>query len=425
MLKDIFCDQKVFTSKIPQIDSQVSEDGIVYLIASHTNVPINNKIYTQDEFKEQQKTITTPYNKKILLHHDRYSDAVGIAIEADYFSQQEISEAEKIVGSKIDMPEGSDGFLFVKAAIKDTKTLEKIKQGLYSNVSIGIDFNKIECNICGKDITFDYDHEHIIGSKYDEKTCYAVPRGITIQEISIVNVPADGYAKILTKENKDEKTFEINKTNVNYINESDGGVQMDNKDFEKKINEIDVMKTDFATFKANIARIEEMVGKLTASVAPAIDFVVKHNESIRNEKINKILELRTIVQLDQSDAYKEKLIKKNDDELQDIYSDLEAIRQKLNNTTKDTNVEQQQESQKEVTQEPADIKAVEQAKPENTSSDEKNKENTESTVQKDDELAKNTNIENPVVPVDDQSDTHIKGTIKTDTVLSQLGIIKK
>ncbi len=410
----------MYINNIEKKDSQATDDEYVYLIASHTNVPINNKIYKSDEFKEQQKTLTQPYNKKILLHHDRYSDPIGFVVEADFFSQQELSEAEKIVGSKIDMPENSDGFLFVKALIKDYKQLEKIKQGLYSNVSIGIDFDKVECGICGQDITFDYEHEHKIGCVYDGKTCYAIPRGIKIQEISVVNIPADDYAKILTK-----KATEDNALNVNYNNGISGGAEMDGKDIEKKLEEIDALKTEFNDLKNSITKIEGIVGTIQTSVAPAIDFVAKQNEAIRNGKIEKILELRTLVQLDQSETYKEKLLKKSDDELQDIYSDLEAIRQKLNNTTKDTNVEQQQESQKEVTQEPADIKTVEQAKPENTSSDEKNKENTESTVQKDDEFAKNTNIENPVVPVDDQSDTHIKGTIKTDTVLSQLGIIKK
>lgn len=406
MDKDIFSNLKMYINNIEKKDSQAPDNEYVYLIASHTNVPINNKIYKSDEFKEQQKTLTQPYNKKILLHHDRYSDPIGFVVEADFFSQQELSEAEKIVGSKIDMPENSDGFLFVKALIKDYKQLEKIKQGLYSNVSIGIDFDKVECGICGQDITFDYEHEHKIGCVYDGKTCYAIPRGIKIQEISVVNIPADDYAKILTK-----KATEDNTLNVNYNNGISGGAEMDGKDIEKKLEEIDALKTEFNDLKNSITKIEGIVDTIQTSVAPAIDFVVKQNETIRNGKIEKILELRTLVQLDQSETYKGKLLKKSDDELQEIYSELETVKQKID--------QQNQKKEEKIVVENDTVK--ETPKEEKTSQVE-----TETPiVSETDVLAKKTNVEKPIIKAEDQQQTEIKGKINTKTVLSQLGLINK
>ena len=406
MDKDIFSNLKMYINNIEKKDSQATDEEYVYLIASHTNVPINNKIYKPDEFKEQQKTLTQPYNKKILLHHDRYSDPIGFVVEADFFSQQELSEAEKIVGSKIDMPENSDGFLFVKALIKDYKQLEKIKQGLYSNVSIGIDFDKVECGICGQDITFDYEHEHKIGCVYDGKTCYAIPRGIKIQEISVVNIPADDYAKILTK-----KATEDNTLNVNYNNGISGGAEMDGKDIEKKLEEIDALKTEFNDLKNSITKIEGIVDTIQTSVAPAIDFVAKQNETIRNDKIEKILELRTLVQLDQSETYKGKLLKKSDDELQEIYSELETVKQKID--------QQNQQKEEKIIAENDTVKEI--PKEEKTSQVE-----TEAPiVSETDDLAKNTNVEKPIIKTEDQQQTEIKGKINTKTVLSQLGLINK
>jgi copper chaperone CopZ len=70
---------------------------------------------------------------------------------------------------------------------------------------------------------------------------------------------------------------------------------MDGKDIEKKLEEIDALKTEFNDLKNSITKIEGIVDTIQTSVAPAIDFVVKQNETIRNGKIEKILELRTLV----------------------------------------------------------------------------------------------------------------------------------
>jgi len=70
---------------------------------------------------------------------------------------------------------------------------------------------------------------------------------------------------------------------------------MDGKDIEKKLEEIDALKTEFNDLKNSITKIEGIVDTIQTSVAPAIDFVAKQNETIRNDKIEKILELRTLV----------------------------------------------------------------------------------------------------------------------------------
>lgn len=181
------------------LSSSKYEDAMnhkVYMIQTHSDFVINQRVYPQAEVEKAQETFYKPYNKPVLLHHDDYSDPIGRVVNQVFFSREQLGEAEKLYQTKIDIPEGATGFLVVECDILDDSVYEKIKSGLYNTVSVGFQAQNIKCNICGADLrgVFGSEHEHRPGETYNGVTMHYVVEGIRYQEISYVNHPADPFA---------------------------------------------------------------------------------------------------------------------------------------------------------------------------------------------------------------------------------------
>lgn len=430
----------------------IEENGkyYVYTVASHSNVPINDRLYEKREFKLQVDSYLFPYNKPVLLYHDSGTDNIGNVVWAKYFDIQDNDEAENITGMQLKHPPEQDGFILLKLKVKNEEQQRKIEDGLYNTVSIGFFSEYMECSICGEKIESMWDiHEHEPGKEYEGETCYYLPRNIEFVEVSVVNIPADRYAIILNKEyeqansyveNKDSEvvlTDSINskinmisrqkkKNNISHIdfsgsyskkpvetypkdraesvnynndNKVDGGVPMDKITMDSlddgikgKINEIKELKDENVKLKDEIEKMK-----------PFIDYVSKLKEREKNEKIEKIVDLRiTLGLLDNAnkDKYVEKISKWDDERLDETMNDLVALAEKtikeekeeINSNEKDKN-EDSEVTEKEVVDE-------ETEDPKEDSTEDSEEVNSEESEDNDDNEDVNSNGEDGIKKLD-------------------------
>ncbi len=183
--------------KLVDFDSEQLE---VTLIASHTNRIINFRKYFSSEFMKQLKSWTTPYQRPVLVHHDDMTDQIGRVTEQYYGNKAYLTQ---VLGTDIQFPQDQDGAIALKAYITDKDAINKIKNGAYTTVSIGFMQDELICSYCGQQVG---ECEHIPGTKIDGELVYSIPRGITFQEISFVNKPADDYAGIVNIRPVDAET---------------------------------------------------------------------------------------------------------------------------------------------------------------------------------------------------------------------------
>ncbi len=113
------------------------------------------------------------------------------------------SDPYQRVGTIIDTAPRYDELLeywFIEAIleIKDTRTINRIQQGLFNSLSISFRPIRVTCNADGKDM---HKCVHAPGQAHWEKGQYIRPRGIlhsfTGLEVSFINVPASEHARIL------------------------------------------------------------------------------------------------------------------------------------------------------------------------------------------------------------------------------------
>ena len=70
------------------LSSSKYEDAMnhkVYMIQTHSDFVINQRVYPQAEVEKAQETFYKPYNKPVLLHHDDYSDPIGRVVNQVFF----------------------------------------------------------------------------------------------------------------------------------------------------------------------------------------------------------------------------------------------------------------------------------------------------------------------------------------------------
>lgn len=194
-------------------------DGIyVWIVASHSDRPINNRIYRSEEMMRQVKTWTKPYKKPVLRHHDQTDDAIGRVVQQTYVDKSRWNTAihELGVGDEVPFPDDQTGQLVIKQHITDPDAVQKIKDGRYNTVSVGFSAEHMYCSICGTD-WFEEQCQHEQGKEYDGVVQYGIPTGIIYNEVSFVNVPADDHAIVAKQINSDGESVIISNTSFRYM----------------------------------------------------------------------------------------------------------------------------------------------------------------------------------------------------------------
>ncbi len=185
--------------------TDASDELILYLTATHSDMPINMRIYTADELKKAVKTFLEPYEKPVLSHHNSIDgEPLGRVVDAQYMTRDEwltFAQDKKFTDKKF--PENATGAVVLKVKITDSAAIKKINDKRYKTLSIGFVVEDLVCSICGAS-RFDGECEHELGEEYDGEIMYYLTKDMEFTEISFVNVPADGYATVNTIEESDD-----------------------------------------------------------------------------------------------------------------------------------------------------------------------------------------------------------------------------
>lgn len=280
-------------------DSEMPKQLKVWIVQTHSDIPINMRLYRRDEMKQQVRTFTEPYGKPVLLHHDQQKDPIGRVVEAYYIPAEKFeAETKRLTGKPIPIPDGQTGGILLKAYITDEVGIKKILSGLYKTVSVGFTADELRCSICGKKKDMlsmlslfggvepdsdEYCTEHEIGKEYDGEVQYIVPLGISYQEVSFVNSPADAYAGIakisaasleeamqnIGVELEDETAEVVLTDAVNSQTQQDikqdSGEEENMKEIEALKAEVDKLKQENEQLKALVDEYKErLVGELAA-----------------------------------------------------------------------------------------------------------------------------------------------------------------
>jgi len=225
-----------------------SEGKSVWIVATHSDVEINNRIYTTLAMRNGVDSFVKPYKKPVLLNHDDYRDAIGRVQEAYYFYREDWEAAEKLMGASAKFPENATGAIVLKADIRDDEAVAKIEDERYFSVSIGFTTEVARCSICDKNWA-EGPCKHVPGRKYGDEKCVLILEHMDFREVSFVNEPADKYARVVIPEelnetgafysaNKATKSFSA-EDNTPTITEEDNMSEEKLKDLESKVEKLE------------------------------------------------------------------------------------------------------------------------------------------------------------------------------------------
>jgi hypothetical protein len=213
-----------------------SSSLMIRVAATHAGlITRNNGFYLPDKMAEGVKTMTSPYPKPILRHHDNHDDAIGRIVSAEYINTsgallKKDSKFEEFINpkasfiSKVNLIDAlfEDGYLedssfqglgyaSVIAKITDPTAIQKIIDNRYMTVSIGASTDKAVCSICKQDWVEEGPCEHRPGKMYDDKPAFIIAGKLTYEELSFVNSPADPFARVIEVQNSAEEVerFEL------------------------------------------------------------------------------------------------------------------------------------------------------------------------------------------------------------------------
>ena len=399
-------------------DSSIPSQLKVWIVASHSDMPINMRLYKRDEMLKALKSWVYPYQRPVLRHHNTHTDAIGRVVDATYIGAEEWEvKVKEITGKDIELPKDASGAILVKAYITDKEAIQKIVAGNYTTVSVGFFADKLICNICGKkkpplfaDPSDDEEYcQHITGEEYDGQIAYDVPIGIEYREISFVNVPADSYAGITKIEatSLDEAMKEIQvvvseqndsvnsqnetefKDNDNTVNSREEGNSMD--EIKKLQDELAAKDAELKQLKSDYENLKEKHDKLL--------------KVLKTDLIDRIAGLKAIL-LGIEDAEKVEALK---DEYKDLdVSALKVIEKEYRALVENSLAEELEEDECEECKEKDEAEVEEKAEEEKKKDAEKeenedSKENEEEVKNDTDEDVNLQKEKNPA-PVSDMKD---------------------
>ena len=221
---------------------------------SHSGRKINNRIYSARGQRKGIESLTNPFNKPILRHHDQHSDPIGRFIGGEYqdLSEHIMSHLKNDLAaynqlrhafdsdqpehiykslSKYSLIKNSEwpgvGRMRVKANITDEDAIKKFLDGRYLTFSAGSSTNRHVCSICNEDWAVSGPCEHDHGRDYDGETCVFICGDFNVNEGSVVNTPADNFSQIVSIERMTDSELPINQKQI------------------KDSNAIEIILTDF------------------------------------------------------------------------------------------------------------------------------------------------------------------------------------
>lgn len=171
--------------------------------------------------------------------------------------------------------------------VDNEEYINKIKSGLFKEVSISFESDAGVCSICGSPMHwYECDNGHIKGQTYEDKKCYNIIDNLTeMLEWSIVSVPAQRDAGIKEKKadpkNKHSKEYLLSFNKKDESELSNGEQPLINKKQSKEEQDMD---------EANIKALTEENARLKAKVKELEDSIKQKEEEEVMEKKRKAVE---------------------------------------------------------------------------------------------------------------------------------------
>ncbi len=258
----------LFPVHFEEIEDSTSDRLNVWVVATHADILINNRVYPRAMLEKSVKTWLRPYRKPVLVNHNRNSDPIGRVVHAEFIGEEVWnSRIVELTGRHVPLVEGSSGAIVLKLEITDAEAIEKIKDGRYHTVSIGGIVEHAYCSVCGADWIEDEPCEHIPGKSYDGKPMYFVTEGLKYTEVSFVSVPADEYAYVIKVGDASAVTVVTDAHNERIFianhNAKKEVLNMPDKDQEIQVPGLDELQKAVDALNEKITKIEEMVQQVT------------------------------------------------------------------------------------------------------------------------------------------------------------------
>lgn len=187
--------RETFTVPLPNVEQDLSSFSesaykdkhglIVEIAAIHEGVTQNFTEYRAAELANALHTWYTPYQKPIIMNHDKMSEPVG-----------------RVIGAKMDQEENGTPYIRLQAAIVDPAAVQKVLDRRYITGSIGGKTDEAICSICSTDWAHPKEGlrgapcPHQRGRVYKGKLATLEMRNLTFVEYSFVNVPADANSGV-------------------------------------------------------------------------------------------------------------------------------------------------------------------------------------------------------------------------------------
>lgn len=201
---------------------------------SHAGRRINNRIYSTKGQREGISSLTSPYPKPLIRHHDESADPFGRFIGGTY---EDISAGAGSFFSKtndvVDLHnslEGSDfektsallhksgllmnprwpglGRMHVSARVTDQDAIEKFLDGRYLTFSGGFETDHMVCSHCLNDWRQGDICDHRPGTIVDGKPVVMLCGTYSVREASVEHEPADDLSQVTSLEMIDMKVPE-------------------------------------------------------------------------------------------------------------------------------------------------------------------------------------------------------------------------
>ena len=285
-----------------------SEGKSVWIVATHSDVEINNRIYTTLAMRNGVDSFVKPYKKPVLLNHDDYRDAIGRVQEAYYFYREDWEAAEKLIGASVKFPENATGAVVLKADIRDDDAVAKIEDERYFSVSIGFTTEVARCSICDKNWA-EGPCKHVPGRKYGDEKCVLILEHMDFREVSFVNEPADKYARVVVPEETAESDTFYNSNasvescsiedNTPTITEEDNMSEEKLKDLESKVEKLEkiakseILRSMSDKLKAIDLETKDDYGSMDIDTLSAFRDMVSEIVDAAVAKFNKAEEVET------------------------------------------------------------------------------------------------------------------------------------
>jgi len=186
--------QETFKVTIPDVEQQLThfseseyknKHGLIIEIAAiHSGITANYNEYTTEALTAAVETWLKPYNKPIIMNHDKLTEPIG-----------------RVIGAAMAKEDDGTPYIKLQAAITDPQAVQKVLDRRYLTGSVGGKTDEAVCSVCNTDWAVVKESNrapcaHRRGRSYKGQIATLKMAQIDFKEYSIVNMPSDSLSSI-------------------------------------------------------------------------------------------------------------------------------------------------------------------------------------------------------------------------------------